>query len=274
MATAEKNIAALLARPEPDWVKIDNFIKNAINSGKDALWRQAYAAAQLEADRKYIQIVGRFEQKWIDSVQVIEGTKSVLPVFFFPKDYEAPLSLHNDMRKINNETLVEKVWFQSELGITFSVQSPRVFFGTKTILEYENDLGEQVGQVSTELLNGISNVPAGTVYAVFLYGKTSGDLGWDIGNYNGGILIMSDQARVGLLLDDSISKNRARGLFAHELAHAIGGLEDRKDGLSMMDNLGRKMEDGRLDWIYFSFPEIHFTAEEKATLKEALKSDR
>jgi len=145
---------------------------------------------------------------------------SLKPVIFFPSDVERSQWLgDNSVAAIERALKVAQIWFQKEIGVTFSLEGSEVIQGKNTAKYYDSLEGEAAFRTI------VNEVPSSRATIIFLASdRCSNDLGgW--GGWGNGLPYPA--ALVGiewyyLLSGDSPMRYETIALMVHELGHLWG----------------------------------------------------
>lgn len=204
---------------------------------------------------------------------------SVQPVFLVPSDVSVPEDeIRMDILSALTALKDDQLWYLREVGDSFSIKRPVIITSKQPLgalerfpgsTDWQNIWNYQYPSVLSELESaGFVRRTKNVYYLVFLYGKTSINwAGWR-SDYGVEMVVMDDVVRHHLSGSEG-ERRHARGMITHELSHVFGHLPDvelnKKTIMSLYPN-------GDVAFAH-QFPEVHFTPQERGTLRSMMASE-
>lgn len=231
-----------------------------------AKWAEGLAGKFQDSAKKsaaeYEFLVGRIEDSFLSGQKLNTG-KTLRPVIFLPADIKMPVDIEQHKPALGRAIKFNQVWFQNQLGETFSLGELIVFRGRQGSAWY--DALSPAGRASAiygEIAgNGIGNDD----YVVFMYGMN--DL-MSYGSSDYRVALIND-LEIRKLLSGGVNRYNAMAVVAHEIGHMFGlrhSVADDKSAIMRVDGNGILV-------ALNVFPLATFSEQEKNILRSTIRKE-
>lgn len=206
-------------------------------------------------------LIGRIESVFLQGAKLNTG-KALKSVIFLPADIKTPADIDQDLLTIKKSLEITQAWYQSQLGMTFSLEPPPIVVRGKNTLKWYDDL---VPLAKISAIRGEIGDPKAVI--VFLYGSND-RMNWGFWGYGmkySGALI-SKQVFEMLKSGSSLERYIGIAVLAHEIGHVwwLPDVVTTNSGLIMGTDREGLLVAGNI------FPLAIFTEQEKNILRTNL----